>query len=210
MPQQPAPNTGPVALPVVGGSIPVGAGDEATRTLVTCSGLLSDTTWKEIGLTGAAEAQRAQLGPPIEKVIVHLDDMAAFKPGDSVAKLFEEHGGYLFPALVDGKVRFGIETDLVDGRWTAMWVGGANWTQVLAMVHDESAISMPGGRWRTFLLVVPALRAYYIGGRESDGRIMLAEITPGPSSAMLGFVTDAQILLTALSARARAHAGLPT
>lgn len=210
MPQQVVASTGPVALPVVGGSIPAGAGDEAQRTLVTCSSLLTDATWKAIGLGSAAEAQRAQLGPPFEKVIVHLDDLAAFKPGDDVAKLLEEHGGYLYPALVDGKVRFGIETDLVGGAWTTTWVGGSNWTQVLSMVHGEGEISMPGGRAATFLIVVPALRAYYIGGREQDGRIVLAEIQPGPTSAMLGFVSDAATVFTALSARARAFSGLPT
>src|SRR5262249_50678529 len=107
------------------------------------------------------------LGVPFPVVIVRLDELKEYKKGDDPLRLLHPIHRAVYPVLVKGEPRSGMEVHLKDGKWAATSFGLATEVRRYAEVRKKHA----GDDEKTvyFLVRIPALHEYYLGHRTDSG-----------------------------------------
>lgn len=113
------------------------------------------------------ECGGAELGGPFRVYTIAPSALDAYLVGDPVASLISPTGMWLFPVVVDGRSRFLLTVDTVDGFWRAVSLGQAG----LAAELDRLLLQWPREKGYDPLLVsVFAAATHFFTIPQKDGR----------------------------------------
>jgi hypothetical protein len=109
----------------------------------------------------------AELGDPFRVYTITPAALDAYLVGDSVASLISPTGMWLFPVVAEGRSRFLLTVDTVDGSWRAVSLGQAG----LAAELDRLLLRWPREKGYDPLLVsVFAASTHFFTIPQKDGR----------------------------------------
>ena len=186
-PNNPVPQADPAA---------VRAAQEGLRTFAK---LVTDANFQRLGFASVDEVRTATLGTPFDDVLIPLDRLRAYVPGQPVKDLFVKGRRVVFPVLVSGQPRSAITVAArPDGSYRPVSFGAPSFLQTFdkARVAASSSENLPPARF--FIVRVPALNLHFLGRTEpsdatglvftlvqADPRLDLPVGRPIPASAVL-------------------------
>jgi hypothetical protein len=119
------------------------------------------------------EVKSAELGKPLPVVVIRLNELRAYKPGDDPYPLMHMVHRVIYPVLVKGQVRSGVDVHERDGQWQSSSFGLAESVRRYARARERHSAGDPSTS--CFLLNVQALNQTYLG-HESEKGLRLAHV----------------------------------
>jgi len=144
--------------------------------LTTLRKLTTEETFRDLGFESVNEAERATLGEPIQFFYVRLDQLREFKPEDDPNELLIDAKRYLYPVLVDGKLRSAVTVEMLKGKFVAVGFGGAS---LVAEYDKVRLMKSADGRKEFKAVQIPSMQLNFLAhsGPGSD-----QVLTPLPSN----------------------------
>jgi hypothetical protein len=143
----------------------------AKSGLETLRELVTDANFKSMGFQALDEVKSSELGVPFPVVLVKLDELKAYKESQDPIPLLHPIHRAIYPVMVKGEVRSGMEVHSREGKWTAASFGLAN--EVYRYADARKKHAGDDDKTTYFLVKVPALNEYYLGHQTEKGLHLL-------------------------------------
>lgn len=159
-----------------------------------------------LGLRSADEVAGATLGEPFMISAVRLDALRAWDSATDPRAVILDARRVLFPVLIGGDTRTGIEVREKQGGWKTSAIGGTRVATLLAAAraaHRSTAVPPARGY---FAVHVPALNLYFLGVETATGALQLVPLVEDARYSMskVGEPMNAAAALATLVPAARA------
>jgi hypothetical protein len=166
--------------------------------------LVNGENFREQGFETAEEVKSAELGRPLPVVVIQLNELREYKPGDDPYPLMHMVHRVIYPVMVKGQVRSGLEVHEKDGQWQPSSFGLAESVVRYATARERHSA---GDQTTSYFLVkVPALNEIYLGHETEKGlRLVHAHGQAAQKSKMEA--RPAAEVLAGLVQAAKAHNG---
>ena len=181
-----------------------GSKEVVTRSLETMRAMAEAGQLKTLGFTTVDEARSATLGDPVPILTVRLDQLQEYKQGSNPASLVSAVSAkVVYPVQVGSTTRSSITLAKSRKGWEPVSFGGNALPNMFAQGRQKSPAA-------TFVVVVPALNAYF-GGAGRGAEMTLTPLEEYASLGLKAFETlPAAQVLERLVKPATEHNGLPS
>jgi hypothetical protein len=129
--------------------------------------LVNDENFRSMGFETADEVKAAELGRPLPLVVIHLNELQNYKPGDDPYPLMHMVHRVIYPVLVKGQVRSGVEVHQKDGKWQPTSFGLADSVRRYSIARERHAAGDQSASY--FLVKVQSLNQTYLGHETEKG-----------------------------------------
>jgi hypothetical protein len=134
----------------------------AEDALGTLRKLVNEKNMMSMGFRSMDEVKQAQLGSPLVKYYVGLNDLKEYKEGTDISKMLHFGDQVLFPVTVNDMARSSIQMEKQGEDWKATAYGSPNLIQILErtiniLVQDTSVKSKD-----FMILSIPAMNQVYL------------------------------------------------
>ena len=182
----------------------------ATLSLRNFQAVITDQNFRQMGFASPSEVKSATLGVPLHVVMVQLDDLRAYRPGNDPAALLRDLHRTIYPVLVSNQVRSSITVERRGTAWQGTSFGAPKLAGMVETARRASA-SASGVAPNAYILVhVAALNRYYLGHRANN-RLILTTIVDDPVLRLpAGRDIPGADAFAALAPVAQRHNGLPS
>jgi hypothetical protein len=165
--------------------------------------------YKDLGFNSADEAARATLGEPFSVLMVTLEDLRRYEPGQPATDLLKPLEKVIYPVVVNDRVKSSIVVEKTAEGWKPTTYGRPNFIKLLTDTRSKIAADNSATADGQFVVQVPALNAYFIG-YQTDGKLMLASVIDDPALKLsAGRAAAAEEVFASLAPAAKAHNDLP-
>ncbi len=183
----------------------------AFKSLNDLAQLAKQVDVRTLGFNNLDQVLAAKLGQPIADVMVRLDELREYRPGDQVKSLLHVTGRLIYPLEVDRMARSAMVLSLNKSEnWTLESFGGASQIGMLTELRKQLANQEGRSQQDYYQVRVPALQLMFLG-IEQNGEEYLSPLFDMPVHGMAkGKIYPASEVLEKLVDAARKHNGEPT
>jgi len=178
----------------------------AREALKQLEELVNDESFKDLGFEALDEVKSAELGRPLPVVVIHLNELQNYKPGDDPYPLMHMVHRVIYPVLVKGQVRSGVEVHEKDGMWQPTSFGLADSVRRYSIARERHAAGDQSMSY--FLVKVPSLNQNYLG-HETDKGLRLVHVRDQAVQKHKLEAQPAAEVLAGLVQAAKEHDGQP-
>jgi len=175
----------------------------AEKALKQLALLATEKNFKSLGFESLDEVRGAELGKPLPVIIVRLDELREFKPGDDPYAILHPIPKVMYPVNVKGETRSGIEVEKFDGSWEAASLGMAATARRHAEALKKQAEKDEASLF--FVIKVLALNRTYLA-YQTDRGARVIEVRPNNQESKVESRPAAEVLAE-LVAQAKEHKG---
>jgi len=185
------------------------AGSEkaAAEALSRFGQLVTHENFLQMGFESLDEIRSATLGEPMRQLSVWLGDLRKFEPGMDPAQLLRGNDTLVFPVLVNAQARASIVLQRIRDGWEAVSFGAPGFTRAASEVRAKA---LKDGVGSTFVVRVPALNLYFLGGRSKSDLLLIPLSDDLRLDLRKGLALPASRVFLSLVPLAKEHKGLPT
>jgi hypothetical protein len=176
----------------------------AKDALTDFAELVTESNFASLGFASLEEVKDAELGQPLPVAMVRLDELQKYKDGDDPYALVHPSHRVVYPVLVKGQVRSGIELHEKDGKWLATTFGLANSVKLYAQARQKHA-DQPGNT-PYFLVKALALNEFYLAHLKGKELRLIRVRDQAASEHKLEGHSAAQLFVE-LAKKAKEHDG---
>jgi hypothetical protein len=176
----------------------------AKDALTDFTELVTESNFASLGFASFEEVKDAELGQPLPVAMVRLDELQKYKDGDDPYALVHSSHRVVYPVLVKGQVRSGIELHEKDGKWSATTFGLANSVKLYAQARQKHA-DQPGTT-PYFLVKALALNEFYLAHLKGTELRLIRVRDQAASEHKLEGQSAAQLFVE-LAKKAKEHDG---
>jgi hypothetical protein len=164
---------------------------------------------REMGFESPAELERARLGVPLPVLLVRLDQLREYAPGQDPDRLLAAAPRVLYPIVVGERVRSSLAVIRTGKGLQASSFGAPTRATLVDRARAASVERTGLAPADHFVVEVPGLNLVFVGARR-EGRLLL---TPAISDRLAGLeagrTQPAEEVFAALVPAARAPADAP-
>jgi hypothetical protein len=166
---------------------------------------------RTLGFDNLDQVMAAKPGQPINDVMVRLDELKDYRPGDPAAPLMRATGRLIYPLEVDRATRSSVVLSSTRSQsWSVESFGGSNHIRIVTEQRRALANKQGRAEREFFQVRIPALNLVFMG-MEKDAEVFLSPLFDAPSYGLeKGKIYPAAMVLEKLIDAALRHTGEPT